>query len=48
VMGGMQAFGFIGIFAGPVIFSLAIAVFRLLREEYAEIETPDTGPVTNR
>lgn len=35
LMGGMQAFGFIGIFAGPVIFSVAIAVFRMLREEYA-------------
>ncbi len=38
VMGGMQAFGFIGIFAGPVIFSLAIAVFRLLREEFGQPE----------
>lgn len=36
LMGGMQAFGFIGIFAGPVIFSVSIAVFRMLREEYAE------------
>lgn len=34
LMGGMQAFGFIGIFAGPVIFSVALAVFRMLREEY--------------
>lgn len=35
LMGGMQAFGFIGIFAGPVIFAVALAVFRMLREEYA-------------
>ncbi len=34
LMGGVQAFGFIGIFAGPVIFSVAISVFRILREEY--------------
>jgi len=33
LMGGMQAFGAIGIFAGPVIFSTAAAVFRMLREE---------------
>ncbi len=38
LMGGMQAFGFIGIFAGPVIFSVAMAVFRMLREEYAPAE----------
>ncbi|MCX7604240.1 MAG: AI-2E family transporter [Bryobacteraceae bacterium] len=35
LMGGMQVFGAIGIFAGPVIFSTAAAVFRMLREEYA-------------
>ena len=34
LMGGLQAFGFIGLFAGPVIFSVAIAIFRMLREEY--------------
>ncbi|MBN9657282.1 MAG: AI-2E family transporter [Acidobacteria bacterium] len=36
LMGGLQAFGFIGLFAGPVIFSVAIAVFRMLREEYTQ------------
>jgi predicted PurR-regulated permease PerM len=44
LMGGMQAFGFIGIFAGPVIFSVAIAVFRILREEYlapAQVPAPE-------
>lgn len=35
LMGGMQAFGVIGLFAGPVIFSTAAAVFRMLREEMA-------------
>ncbi len=39
LMGGVQAFGFIGIFAGPVIFSVAISVFRILREEY--LREPD-------
>jgi predicted PurR-regulated permease PerM len=33
LMGGVQAFGAIGLFAGPVIVSLAAAVFRLVREE---------------
>nr|WP_321472035.1 AI-2E family transporter [uncultured Paludibaculum sp.] len=36
LMGGLQAFGFIGLFAGPVIFSVAIAIFRMLREEYTQ------------
>jgi len=35
LMGGMQVFGAIGIFAGPVIMSTAMAVFRMLREELA-------------
>jgi predicted PurR-regulated permease PerM len=33
VMGGLQAFGFLGLFAGPVTFSMAIALFRMLRDE---------------
>ncbi len=33
LLGGMQAFGFMGLFAGPVIVSVAAAVFRILREE---------------
>lgn len=32
LFGGMEAFGLIGIFAGPIVFSLAIAVLRLFRE----------------
>jgi predicted PurR-regulated permease PerM len=35
LMGGMQVFGAIGLFAGPVIVSTAAAVFRMLREQYA-------------
>jgi len=35
LMGGMQVFGAIGLFAGPVIISAAAAVFRMLRELYA-------------
>lgn len=34
LMGGLQAFGFIGLFVGPVVFSVAITVFRILRDEY--------------
>jgi predicted PurR-regulated permease PerM len=44
LMGGMQAFGFIGLFAGPVIFSVAMAVFRMLREGYLERPAAEPPP----
>ncbi|MBI5282447.1 MAG: AI-2E family transporter [Candidatus Solibacter usitatus] len=44
LMGGMQAFGFIGLFAGPVIFSVAMSVFRILREEYLDEPAADSLP----
>ena len=40
LMGGVQAFGFVGIFVGPVVFSIAISVFRILRDEYLEEHAP--------
>ena len=38
LMGGVQAFGVLGLFAGPVIFSVTQAVFRILYEEKREWE----------
>ena len=38
LMGGVQAFGVLGLFAGPVIFSVTQAVFRILYEEKKEWE----------
>ncbi len=43
LLGGLQVFGFLGVFAGPVIFSLAQAVWRLLQEDRAAI--PQAAPV---
>ena len=43
LLGGVQAFGFVGIFAGPVVFSVAISVFRILREEYLSENEPELG-----
>jgi predicted PurR-regulated permease PerM len=37
LLGGIQAFGLIGLFAGPIVFSLAIAVLRLWRRENDKI-----------
>jgi predicted PurR-regulated permease PerM len=34
-LGGVKAFGAIGIFVGPVMLSLVVALFRILREEQA-------------
>ena len=33
LLGGLQAFGFIGIFIGPVVISLIAALIGMLREE---------------
>ncbi|WP_031500334.1 AI-2E family transporter [Bryobacter aggregatus] len=32
LLGGIDAFGLVGLFAGPIVFSLALAVIKLLRE----------------
>ncbi|MDX2034976.1 MAG: AI-2E family transporter [Blastocatellia bacterium] len=42
LLGGMQAFGFIGLFVGPVVLAMAQALFRLLREETAA-HSPDAS-----
>lgn len=43
LLGGVQAFGLIGLFAGPIFFSLAIAVARLLRQESERITIINTS-----
>jgi predicted PurR-regulated permease PerM len=35
VMGGLSAFGFIGLFVGPIIMGLLVALFRFTAEELA-------------
>ncbi len=46
LLGGIEAFGLVGLFAGPIVFSLAIAVVKLLRQysnllgAHTEIESP--------
>lgn len=40
LLGGIDAFGLIGLFAGPIVFSLAIAVVTLLREYSNAITIP--------
>lgn len=36
VLGGLLTFGFVGLFLGPVVFSLLVTLFPILREEMAE------------
>lgn len=38
LMGGVQVFGFIGLFAGPIIFTMAYVVVKMLHEERLEWE----------
>jgi predicted PurR-regulated permease PerM len=38
LMGGVQVFGLIGLFAGPVIFTAAYVVMKILHEERMEWE----------
>ena len=33
MLGGLNVFGFLGIFIGPIVLSLAFALFDMLREE---------------
>jgi predicted PurR-regulated permease PerM len=42
LLGGIQAFGLVGLFAGPLVFSLAIAVVRLLREYGSAVKLVET------
>jgi predicted PurR-regulated permease PerM len=42
LLGGIQAFGLIGLFAGPIVFSLAIAVMRIWKRQTAVVEPAGT------
>jgi predicted PurR-regulated permease PerM len=44
ILGGVEAFGFIGLFLGPVVASVLAAVFAMLREELSEPATTTTAP----
>jgi len=43
ILGGVEAFGFLGLFLGPVVASVLAAVFRMLREELLAEEASVTG-----
>ena len=45
LLGGVQAFGVIGLFVGPIIVSVAMALLTILAEERAELErdTAESG-----
>jgi predicted PurR-regulated permease PerM len=48
ILGGVQAFGFLGIFLGPVIASVLAVLFDMFREEFSRIERALTvQPATN-
>ena len=35
ILGGLQAYGFLGIFLGPAVIAILVAFIRIYREEYA-------------
>ena len=39
IFGGVEAFGFLGLFLGPVVASVLVALFDILREELNEAKT---------
>jgi predicted PurR-regulated permease PerM len=39
IFGGVEAFGFLGLFLGPVVASVLVALFDILREELKEAKT---------
>jgi predicted PurR-regulated permease PerM len=41
VMGGLSAFGFVGLFLGPIVLGLVVALFRFVAEDVAD---PASGP----
>jgi predicted PurR-regulated permease PerM len=47
LLGGVEAFGFVGLFAGPVIVSVGMALVQMPEEERAEWKNTSnaTGPV---
>jgi predicted PurR-regulated permease PerM len=46
ILGGVQTFGFIGLFLGPVIASVLFAVLDMLRDEIA-VNNPDPGALAS-
>jgi predicted PurR-regulated permease PerM len=45
ILGGVEAFGFLGLFLGPVVASVLAAVFSILREELSEPKNEAAGGV---
>jgi predicted PurR-regulated permease PerM len=43
LMGGVQAFGILGLFIGPVVVAIAQALFSLIREELREMKAENNG-----
>ena len=41
LLGGVQAFGILGLFVGPVVLAIAQALFGLIREEFGEMKVED-------
>ena len=47
ILGGVEAFGFIGLFLGPVVASVLTAVFSMLREELSDSPAATSASIAN-
>jgi predicted PurR-regulated permease PerM len=45
ILGGLQAYGFLGVFLGPVVLATIMAFVKIYRETYAQVAT-DTTPIS--
>jgi predicted PurR-regulated permease PerM len=41
MLGGVQAFGFLGLFVGPVVVAMIVAIGKMLREEISASSPAD-------
>ena len=48
VLGGLAAFGFIGMFLGPIVIALALAILRFAEEDADKDAKPTAKPATAR
>ena len=48
VLGGLQVFGIVGLFLGPVVLAIALALFDALRQPEATTMTIPPGSVSSR
>ena len=47
ILGGLQAYGFIGMFLGPAVIAMLVAFARIFREQYALDRVRGAAPLVD-